>query len=145
MSEEVYRKLESGDTPIDIYLIDILIEIFNLPKVAKKIAYDPRKPAYSHQFAKFRIKAGLTQEAVANYLGVAQGTYAGYESGRREPDIKTLTALAEKYETSVDILIGHGVPLKEIAYFYTKRDSEYDPDTPSDYTDEEYELYRPKK
>jgi len=142
--EEVYKKLESGDTPIDIFLIDALIEAFNLPKVAKKIAYDPRKPAYSHQLTKFRIKAGLTQQAVAAYLKCAQVTYAGYETGRRVPDINTLSALADKYDTSVDILIGRGVPLKEIAYFSTKRDSKYDPDTPSDYTDEEWEYYSPK-
>ena len=144
MSEDVYKGLESGETVIDIFLIDTLIKAFNLPKVAKQIAYDPRKPAYSHQLTKFRIRAGLTQQAVAAYLKCAQVTYAGYETGRSVPDINTLSALADKYDTSVDILIGRGVPLKEIAYFSTKRDSEYNPETPSDYTDEEWECYRPK-
>ena len=125
MPVEQYRKFESGDAVIDIFFIETLIAVFKLPKISKKIAYDPRKPAYCYQIAKLRIKAGLTQEAVAHQLGIALQTYAGYESGRREPDIDKLIRLAKLYDTSVDILIGNGVALREIAHFYTQREEEY--------------------
>ena len=127
MPVEVYSKFESGKSPIDIFSINIFIEAFNLPKVAKKIAYDPQKPAYSYQFSNFRIKAGLTQEAVANHLNITPQSYAAYEWGRREPSIDSLIKLAKLYNTSIDILVGNDVSSQELAALYTKRKTEYNP------------------
>jgi len=126
MDIDKYKNLETGATVIDIFSVEMLIEAFKLPKIAKKIAFDPRKPPYCHQLAKFRVKAGLTSEAVAHHLGVAQPTYAGYETGRREPDIETLIKLAKFYDTSVDILVGYRVPLSDLANLYTKREEEWE-------------------
>ena len=53
-----------------------------------------------------RTKLNLTQEAVAQKLKIAQSTYAGYETGKRQPDIETLSKLADFFETSTDYLLG---------------------------------------
>ena len=37
-----------------------------------------------------RLKAGLTQQELADRLGVSQPTVAAYESGRRQPTVPTL-------------------------------------------------------
>lgn len=53
-----------------------------------------------------RTKANLTQKAVAEKLKMSQSTYAGYETGKRQPDIETLLKLADFFETSTDYLLG---------------------------------------
>lgn len=53
-----------------------------------------------------RKKANLTQEEVSKILGVSRSTYAYYETGKNEPDLKTLTKLADLFETSIDYLAG---------------------------------------
>jgi Predicted transcriptional regulators len=53
-----------------------------------------------------RIKSNLTQKAVAEELKISQSTYAGYETGKRQPDIETLLKLANLFETSTDYLLG---------------------------------------
>lgn len=49
----------------------------------------------------------LTQQAVADKLGITQSTYAYYETGRNEPDIEMLKRLADVFQTSIDFLVGH--------------------------------------
>ena len=44
-----------------------------------------------------RAKCELTQEQVAKMLGVDRSTYAYYESGRINPDIKMILSLAKIY------------------------------------------------
>jgi uncharacterized protein len=40
-----------------------------------------------------RIRAGLTQHALAARAGTSQATISAYESGRKEPSLKTLDRL----------------------------------------------------
>ncbi len=47
----------------------------------------------------------MTQETIANYLGIATNTYSQYESGKRHPSIETLKKLSEYYNVSIDSLI----------------------------------------
>ncbi|HEY8435897.1 MAG TPA: XRE family transcriptional regulator [Haloplasmataceae bacterium] len=49
---------------------------------------------------------GYTQQKVAEALGISRGAYGNYETGKREPDTETLSALAELYGVSVDFLLG---------------------------------------
>ena len=51
---------------------------------------------------KYRLLKNLTQEDVAEYLGIT----AQRETGESYPDITFLPALANIFETSVDLLIG---------------------------------------
>ncbi|HJV45599.1 MAG TPA: helix-turn-helix transcriptional regulator [Bacillota bacterium] len=43
---------------------------------------------------------------IADRLGIAKSTYAGYESGYREPSLESINKIADLLETSVDYLLG---------------------------------------
>lgn len=53
-----------------------------------------------------RAKQGLTQEQVANRLGITRPAYTAYESGKRQPDYSTLAHLAKMFNVSTDYLLG---------------------------------------
>lgn len=55
---------------------------------------------------KYRMKKNLTQEEVAEYLGITAQSVSKWERGETYPDIMFLPALANIFETSVDLLIG---------------------------------------
>lgn len=55
---------------------------------------------------KYRILKDLTQEDVAEYLGITAQSVSKWERGESYPDITFLPALANLFETSVDLLIG---------------------------------------
>lgn len=54
-----------------------------------------------------RTQAGISQQQLADVVGVSQQSINKYENHNIEPDIRTLVALADFFETSVDYLIGH--------------------------------------
>lgn len=56
---------------------------------------------------KLRIESGLSQQQLANVIGVSQQSINKYENHGVEPDISTLIALANCFDTSVDYLIGY--------------------------------------
>lgn len=58
--------------------------------------------------AGLREHFGLTQYQVASDLGVAQATVSAWEQGNCAPMLDRLVSLADYYETSVDMLVGHG-------------------------------------
>lgn len=58
----------------------------------------------------FRLKNKLTQKEVGKIINKTATGYGYYESGKNEPDIKTLCTLADFYHTSVDDLIGRKQP-----------------------------------
>lgn len=55
---------------------------------------------------KSRQRIGLTQQQIANALGITKSTYCGYETGKRQPDLAKLRRLALLLCTSVDELLG---------------------------------------
>ena len=55
---------------------------------------------------KYRLLKSLTQEDVAEYLGITAQSVSKWERGESYPDISFLPALANIFETSVDLLIG---------------------------------------
>ncbi|MDA7028652.1 helix-turn-helix transcriptional regulator [Bacillus sp. CLL-7-23] len=48
----------------------------------------------------------LTQDKLAEVLGISRGTYAHYEINKRKPDYDTLIQIAEFFEVTVDYLLG---------------------------------------
>lgn len=54
---------------------------------------------------RLRVSAGLSQQQVAQQLGVARATYASLESGRREPNLREIRELSRIYQISPDRLI----------------------------------------
>lgn len=53
-----------------------------------------------------RKKHSMTQQEIANYLQMARGSYAKYETGANTPSTESLSKLADLYKCSVDYLIG---------------------------------------
>ena len=52
-----------------------------------------------------RIDKGLTQEEVADRIGLTRQAVSAYESGKRQPGIDILMKLAEVYEVSIENLL----------------------------------------
>lgn len=59
-----------------------------------------------------RQKNKISQSQIAEYLQMSQTGYSQYETGRTEPDIKTLIAIAKYFHVSVDYLIDYEQPNK---------------------------------
>ena len=54
-----------------------------------------------------RKDSGISQQKLADSIGMSQQSINQYENHDTEPDIMTLCKLADYFETSVDYLIGH--------------------------------------
>ena len=75
---------------------------------------------------KYRILKNLTQEDVAEYLGITPQSVSKWERGESYPDITFLPALANIFETSVDLLIGMDtIRAEETRYNIHKKAVEY--------------------
>ncbi|MCU6707979.1 helix-turn-helix domain-containing protein [Paenibacillus sp. J5C_2022] len=61
---------------------------------------------FGQRLKQLRKKRKLTMQEVADYVGVAKSTYAGYESGYRQPTIESIQTIARKLRTSADYLLG---------------------------------------
>lgn len=70
-----------------------------------------------------RIKRKMTQQEVADYLHIARGSYAMYETGQNIPPTENLIMLADLYGCSLDYLAGR-YSLTEIAKEQYKRGHE---------------------
>ena len=82
---------------------------------------------------KYRLLKNLTQEDIAQYLGITVQSVSKWERGESYPDITFLPALANVFETSIDLLLGMdtiraeetrlSIHKKAVAY---QRDGDYD-------------------
>jgi len=62
---------------------------------------------FNERLKAYRKERGLTQTQLAESVGVAKSTIAGYENGSREPDLYKLIAIAKAFEITVDELLDH--------------------------------------
>jgi transcriptional regulator with XRE-family HTH domain len=53
-----------------------------------------------------REAKGISQQKLADFINTNQQNIHRYENGFYEPDIHTLTKMAEYFETSIDFLVG---------------------------------------
>ena len=75
---------------------------------------------------KYRIMKNLTQEDVAEYLRITPQSVSKWERGESYPDITLLPALANIFETSIDLLIGmDSIRAQETRYNIHKKAVEY--------------------
>ncbi len=58
------------------------------------------------ELKKLREERGFSQYRLAEVLGVSQSAVGLWESGKREPNFKTLCAIADFFSVSVDQLLG---------------------------------------
>lgn len=76
--------------------------------------------AFYDRLKEARVNAELTQEQLADKLGVAKSTLSGYESGNREPTVATIAKALKilnidanfLYQDEMDALGGNPVKLK---------------------------------
>ena len=57
---------------------------------------------------KIRKSKGLSQQDVADYLGISRQAYCNYENDKREASYETLLHLSEYFNVTVDELLGRG-------------------------------------
>lgn len=74
----------------------------------------------------FRNQNGLSQQQVADVLGVSRSAYCGYEIGRRDIDVDTIIKLADFYKVSVEKFFEKRIPAE---YVYDDDYFEGQPDT----------------
>lgn len=55
--------------------------------------------------SRLRKEKKMTQQDVANSIGIARNTYTQYELGRRVPDYETIKKLAAYHNVSIDYLL----------------------------------------
>lgn len=53
-----------------------------------------------------RLRANLSQQNVADTLGISQQAYANYEAGKREPNNEALSKLSDLFNVTTDYLLG---------------------------------------
>lgn len=56
---------------------------------------------------KLRTERGISQQQLADIIGVSQQSVNKYENHNSEPEISVLINMAKYFNTSVDYLIGH--------------------------------------
>jgi len=66
------------------------------------------KEIFSTRIKEARNKIGYTQQEVSDEIGIARTAISKYENGELEPNIETLSALADFYNVSIDWLVGLG-------------------------------------
>lgn len=80
----------------------------------------------SRQIKIFRNQNRLSQQQVADYLGVSRSAYCGYEIGRRAVDVDTIIKLADLYKVPVEKFFEKRIPAE---YVYDDDYFEGQPDT----------------
>ena len=59
-----------------------------------------------NRIRELRKQRGMTMKELGKVIGAAESTVSHYETGRRQPDNKTLLILAEFFGVSVDYILG---------------------------------------
>lgn len=78
----------------------------------------------SERLKTLRKEKKITQQKLANLLGVSSGTIAMWETNKREPDFETLNRIADYFGVSTDYLLGRTsdeqpyVPVPELPNVY---------------------------
>lgn len=61
---------------------------------------------FSNRIKKLRQKHKVSQQELADLLGISTRAWRFYESGDREPNIAGLISLADYFDVSLDYLVG---------------------------------------
>lgn len=84
-----------------------------------------------NRIGELRREQGLNQKELGDKLGVGQTTVSAWETGKNEPDYKSIRAMAELFEVSADYLLGfnddhvhRGLSLAEFAARQALREDE---------------------
>ena len=61
---------------------------------------------FEERLNQLRTQKNLSQQTLADYLGVSRWSVHNYESGKNRPDYEGLIKLADYFEVSLDYLTG---------------------------------------
>ena len=61
---------------------------------------------FPQKIKELRTSKKLTQQDIADKLGITRPAYTAYESGKRQPDFDILKALSDLFDVSTDYLLG---------------------------------------
>ncbi len=62
---------------------------------------------FAQNITMLRRRHGITQEALADFIGVTKASVSKWETGQSLPDIQTLLLLATYYDVTLDELLGY--------------------------------------
>lgn len=85
------------------------------------------------QIKHYRKQAGLSQEKMAEKIGVSRQAITKWENGTGTPDIANLMAIADLFQISVDELLSNEKSEKKQAEYIYESRTEYDIDHKKDY------------
>ncbi|MDO4187365.1 MAG: helix-turn-helix transcriptional regulator [Lachnospiraceae bacterium] len=85
------------------------------------------------QIKHYRKQAGLSQEKMAEKIGVSRQAITKWENGTGTPDIVNLMAIADLFQISVDELLSNEKTEKKQAEFIYESQTEYDIDGKKNY------------
>lgn len=91
----------------DVSIDFLLSEYLEISKEAYLKLKEEKKNLFSVRLKELRLKKrGLTQQQIADEIGVNRGSYSNWEKGKREPSFENLVKLADLLEVSLDSLFG---------------------------------------
>ena len=61
---------------------------------------------FNERLKQLRLASGLTQQGLADELGISASAIGMYEQGRREPDRATLILMSDFFGVSIDFILG---------------------------------------
>lgn len=68
--------------------------------------------SFSENLRAARERSGLTQQQVADLMGIDKSTYCGYETEKRQPDVQKLKKLSKILGVSGDELLETGYKVR---------------------------------
>ncbi len=73
---------------------------------------------FKDRIKQLREDSGMLQKELAAKIGVSRYAITGYESGKREPDLEKIIALAKVFDVSIDYLVGVSDIKKRDNHYY---------------------------
>lgn len=100
------KAMENGEIDITDEYLPALQKIYKFPKKFLDLTNEKERPIWANRLIYLRTDNYYTQKQVAEALGISQQTYAGYETGKHQPDLETLIKIADLYKVSLDYIAG---------------------------------------
>jgi transcriptional regulator with XRE-family HTH domain len=72
---------------------------------------------FKNMLSYLRVRAGLSQQELANRLGISKSTVSMYENGKRSPSIEMFEAIADILNVDLNLLMGKETPENEEFYY----------------------------
>lgn len=105
-SESTVRMWELGKSEPDIDTIILLAKSFDV-SIDKLFNYNQDKYAFNQRLKELRAKRNLSQQALADKIGISKSSINMYERGEREPSIETLKVFADFFNVDMNHLLGY--------------------------------------